>query len=60
MDRRPLAIKVAHFPRRVREHQVGLSYADNVWEHYAEGGVIRFTAIFLGVPGKWGTCARRD
>jgi hypothetical protein len=47
MDRRPLAIKVAHFPRRVREHQVGLSYADNVWEHYAEGGVIRFTAIFL-------------
>jgi hypothetical protein len=48
MDRRPLAIKVAHFPRRVREHQVGLSYADNVWEHYAEGGVIRFTAIFLG------------
>ncbi len=48
LDRRPLAIKVAHFPRRVREHQVGLSYADNVWEHYAEGGVIRFTAIFLG------------
>ena len=47
MDRRPLAIKVAHFPRRVREHQVGLSFADNVWEHYAEGGVIRFTAIFL-------------
>ena len=47
MDRRPLAIKVAHFPRRVREHQVGLSFADHVWEHYAEGGVIRFTAIFL-------------
>jgi hypothetical protein len=45
--RRPLAIKVAHFPRRVREHQVGLSLADNVWEHYAEGGVIRFTGIFL-------------
>jgi hypothetical protein len=48
LDRRPLAIKVAHFPRRVREHQVGLSYADNVWEHYAEGGVTRFTALFLG------------
>lgn len=47
MDRRPLAIKVAHFPRRVRP-QFGLSFADNVWEHYAEGGVTRFTAIFLG------------
>jgi len=47
MDRRPLAIKVAHFPRRVRP-QFGLSFADNVWEHYAEGGVTRFTTIFLG------------
>lgn len=47
LQRRPLAIKVAHFPRGVREHQVGLSWADNVWEHYAEGGVIRFTSIFL-------------
>lgn len=46
LNRRPLAIKVAHFPRSVREHQVGLSSADNVWEHYAEGGVTRFTAIF--------------
>ena len=48
LDRRPLAIKIAHFPRRVREAQAGLSYADNVWEHYAEGGVTRFTAIFWG------------
>jgi len=47
LERRPVAIKVAHFPRRVREHQLGLSLADNVWEHYAEGGVTRFTAIFL-------------
>lgn len=47
LDRRPLAIKVAHFPRRVRAAQVGLSQADNVWEHYAEGGTVRFTAIFL-------------
>jgi hypothetical protein len=55
LDRRPLAIKVAHFPRRVREHQFGLSLADNVWEHYAEGGVTRFTAIFLGqTPEKVG------
>jgi hypothetical protein len=47
LERRPLAIKIAQFPRRVREHQFGLSQADNVWEHYAEGGVTRFTAIFL-------------
>ena len=45
--RRPLAIKVAHFPRHVRAAQVGLSQADNVWEHYAEGGTVRFTAIYL-------------
>ena len=47
LDRRPLAIKVANFPRRVRAAQTGLSQADNVWEHYAEGGTTRFTAIFL-------------
>jgi hypothetical protein len=47
LDRRPLAIKVAHFPQHVRLAQVGLSMADNVWEHYAEGGTTRFTAIFL-------------
>jgi hypothetical protein len=55
LERRPLAIKVAHFPRSVREHQVGLSLADNVWEHYAEGGVIRFTGIFYSqTPEKVG------
>jgi hypothetical protein len=47
LERIPLAIKIAHFPRRVREAQVGLSLADNVWEHYAEGGTTRFTGIFL-------------
>lgn len=47
LDRRPLAIKVAHFPRQVRAAQAGLSLADNVWEHYAEGGTVRFTAIYL-------------
>lgn len=55
LTRRPLAIKVAHFPRSVREFQVGLSLADNVWEHYAEGGVVRFTAIIFGqTPEKVG------
>jgi Protein of unknown function (DUF3048) N-terminal domain len=47
LDRRPLAIKIANFPRHVRAAQTGLSLADNVWEHYAEGGTTRFTAIFL-------------
>jgi hypothetical protein len=47
LNRIPLAIKIAHFPRSVREAQVGLSQANNVWEHYAEGGTIRFTGIFL-------------
>ncbi|RMF36206.1 MAG: DUF3048 domain-containing protein, partial [Chloroflexi bacterium] len=28
--------------------QAGLSFADLVFEHYAEGGVTRFTAVFLG------------
>jgi hypothetical protein len=47
LDRRPVAIKVSQFPRRVRP-QYGLSLADMVWEHYAEGGVTRMTAIYLG------------
>ncbi len=47
LDRRPLAVKIANFPRHVRAAQTGLSVADNVWEHYAEGGTTRFTAIFL-------------
>ena len=45
LERRPLAIKVSHYPRSVRP-QSGLAAADMVWEHYAEGGTTRFTAIF--------------
>ena len=47
LDRRPLAVKVSQFPRSVRP-QSGLSLADLVFEHYAEAGVTRMTAIFLG------------
>lgn len=43
--RRPLAIKVSNFPACVRP-QAGLSLADLVFEHYAEGPTTRFTAIF--------------
>jgi hypothetical protein len=47
LDRRPINIKIANFPRSVRAWQSGLTQADNVWEHYAEGGTTRFTGIFL-------------
>ena len=46
LERRPLAIKISNAPAVVRP-QAGLSFADLVFEHYAEGGVTRFTAIFL-------------
>jgi hypothetical protein len=47
LERRPLAVKVSNSPAVVRP-QAGLSFADLVFEHYAEGGVTRFTAVFLG------------
>lgn len=47
LDRRPIAVKVSQFPRRVRP-QSGLSLADLVFEHYAEAGVTRMTGLFLG------------
>ncbi|MCS7286183.1 MAG: DUF3048 domain-containing protein [Anaerolineae bacterium] len=45
INRRPLAVKIANSPE-VRP-QSGLSFADIVFEHLAEGGLTRFTAIFL-------------
>jgi hypothetical protein len=47
LERCPLAIKVSNAPAVVRP-QAGLNQADLVFEHYAEGGVTRLTAIFLG------------
>jgi hypothetical protein len=41
-----LAIKISNSPEVVRP-QAGLGVADLVFEHYAEGGVTRFTALFL-------------
>ncbi len=51
LERRPLAVKISNAPAVVRP-QAGLSSADLVFEHYAEGGVTRFTAVFLsqGAP----------
>ncbi len=47
LERAPLAIKVSNAPAVVRP-QAGLDEADLVFEHYAEGGVTRLTAVFLG------------
>ena len=47
LERAPLAIKVSNAPASVRP-QAGLDKADMVFEHYAEGGVTRLTAVFLG------------
>lgn len=45
LERRPLAIKVSNAPDSVRP-QAGLAQADLVYEHYVEGSLTRFTAIF--------------
>lgn len=45
LARRPLAIKISNAPPIVRP-QNGLNSADLIFEHYAEGGLTRFTAVF--------------
>ena len=45
LARMPIAAKIANFPYAVRP-QWGLALADLVFEHLAEAGVTRFTAIF--------------
>jgi hypothetical protein len=47
LQHRPIAIKVSNYPALVRP-QAGLNNADLVFEHYAEGGATRFTAVFYG------------
>ncbi len=47
LQRRPMLIKISNFPRNNRP-QWGLSRADIVFEHYAEGGLTRFSALFYG------------
>ena len=42
-----MAIKISNYPPIVRP-QSGLNSADLIFEHYAEGGVTRFTAVFYG------------
>jgi hypothetical protein len=45
LDRRPMVVKISNAPPLVRP-QAGLNEADLVYEHYAEGGLTRFSAIF--------------
>jgi hypothetical protein len=45
LQRRPLLVKISNAPPVVRP-QSGTSSADLVFEHYAEGGWTRFTALF--------------
>ncbi|NWG33294.1 MAG: DUF3048 domain-containing protein [Chloroflexi bacterium] len=52
LERRPMAIKVANYPRYVRP-QSGLTLADQVFEYYIEGGLTRFIAIFYGNNSEW-------
>ena len=47
LNYRPILIKVTLFPRNNRP-QWGLSSADLVFEHYTEGGLSRFSALFYG------------
>jgi hypothetical protein len=45
LQRRPLAVKISNAPAIVRP-QAGIGEADLVFEHYVEGNLTRFTAIF--------------
>jgi hypothetical protein len=46
LNRIPVAVKISNFPYSVRP-QFGLSLADIVFEHLAEAGLTRFTAVYL-------------
>jgi len=47
LNRRPLIVKISNAPPLVRP-QAGIGAADLVFEHYAEGGLTRFSAVFYG------------
>jgi hypothetical protein len=52
LNRRPMAVKVANFPRYIRP-QSGLTLADQVFEYYIEAGLTRFVAVFYGNNSEW-------
>jgi len=52
LERRPLAVKVANYPRYIRP-QSGLTLADQIYEYYIEAGLTRFIAVFYGNNSEW-------
>jgi hypothetical protein len=52
LERRPMAIKIANYPRYIRP-QSGLTLADQVFEYYIEGGLTRFIGVFYGNDSEW-------
>lgn len=55
LNRRPIIAKISNAPPLVRP-QAGLSQADLVYEHYTEGGLTRFSAIFYSqAPERFGS-----
>jgi hypothetical protein len=51
LDRRPVMIKVANFPRTGRPH-AGLSSADIVFDYYTGLGTNRFLALYYGTDSE--------
>ena len=51
LDRRPVMVKVANYPRDGRPHG-GLSYADIVFDYYIGEGMNRFAAVYYGQDTK--------
>jgi hypothetical protein len=47
LQQRPFVVKISNAPPLVRP-QAGIGAADIVYEHYAEGGLTRFSAVFYG------------
>lgn len=48
LDRRPIMIKVANYPREDGRPHAGLSAADIVFDYYIGEGANRFMALYLG------------
>ena len=46
LQRRPIAVKLSNAPADYTRPQAGLNDADLIFEHWTEGAVTRFTAIF--------------
>jgi hypothetical protein len=47
LARNPMIVKISNAPPLVRP-QAGIGAADVVYEHYVEGGLTRFSAVFYG------------